>query len=311
MAFDASGTYASGGSCPGCGNAMAPNEVLHQTTRSGPSSGAPPLSAGGWGGRPRYRIGSGIGEILEGTFRVWGQTLLPNGLLQCIPMALSVPITVAVIFATAVFGELLDSPIVMISGVVTMMMIVMIAHGASYLGSFTLLDDTMRQQGEENPISAFGTGVRRMPALVGLSILAFFAYLIAGIAPAAALSAASEMMGLAYSVVFALVLIPVALRLSVVVPAMMIEELGPIEAIVRSLDLTRGNTLTIFVSGLAVGAINMALVLFLFLFSLIPLFGFFASIALTVVFGTLTTAFSFTLFAGFRDAAEDRLHGEV
>lgn len=290
---------------------MAPDEVLQQTMRSGPSSGAPPLSAGGWGGRPRYRIGSSIGDILEGTFRVWGQTLLPNGLLHCIPMALSVPITIGVVFASAIFGEMLDSPIVMIAGIFTMMMIIMIAHGASYLGSFSLLDDTMRQQGEENPISAFGTGVRRMPALFGLSILATLAYLVVGVAPAAALSMVAESMALIYTGVFALVLIPVALRLSLVIPAMMIEELGPIEAVVRSLDLTRGNAITIFAAGLVVGVVNLALFFFLFLFSLIPLFGFFASIALTVVVSTLSTAFTFTIFAGFRDAAEDRLHGEV
>ena len=312
MNVDVSGALASGTSCPGCGTQLNldPGFAFHGGQRI-PASGAPPLTAGGWGGRPRYRIGSSITDILEGTFRVWGQSLIPNGLLGFLPTALSIPffIAFAVLFSFA--NHLFDSQTLTVSMVVLMFLIPLLAYFAAYLGSFVILDDTVRQQGDENIVSAFATGVRRLPAAVLSWMVLSFGLFTFYFLPSFALATVSPKIGFLVCAVLSIPVMVVSLRVSVALPAMMIEELGPIDAVVRSFQLTRGHGLTLFVASIAVGGFTMFIGLFLMVASWIPLVGFFASIFLMVLVNTLVTAFSFTCFAGLRDADENERHGEV
>lgn len=114
-----------------------------------------------------------------------------------------------------------------------------------------------------------GQGFRR---IVGL----FLTFLLAGLATAGGW------------LLFVVPGVMIATAASVALPAVMVERLGPMQALKRSFDLTRGHRWSLFAAFLAIFGINLAVSLAGNLLQLaIPIVGVLVSLAFSVVFGTI------------------------
>jgi hypothetical protein len=121
--------------------------------------------------------------------------------------------------------------------------------------------------------SAFGAGMRSAPTLLAVMVLFLIGYFVGALAIGALTAALSSLgtAGAAVSVLlFVIVLIYLACRLTLVFPVVPVDGVrNPITAIGRSWSLTRGNVLPIFLAMLVLIAITLVLVAIL----VAPVFG--------------------------------------
>jgi hypothetical protein len=92
-----------------------------------------------------------------------------------------------------------------------------------------------------------------------------------------------------------------SLRLLVAGPAIVVEDLGVIDGIKRSLAMTRGNVVDIFVAGLVLWAVLFAVNMATSVISLIPILGAMFQLAISIVLGSIQAVFMFLLYAALRD----------
>jgi hypothetical protein len=118
---------------------------------------------------------------------------------------------------------------------------------------------------------------------------------------------AGIVVGLAVGLGFVLLIVPgviLGCGLSIVMPIVVAEKRGPIDAIGRSWNLTSGYKGTIFLTGLVFGLIYFGLALVGMVFNLIPILGQLASLLINVLTGSLGTIWYAVAYHDIRVAKE-------
>ncbi|MBM4280287.1 MAG: hypothetical protein FJ137_05860 [Deltaproteobacteria bacterium] len=272
--------------------------------------------------RPPFGVALDPSDILRRTFALWREDAVHLGLVTALPyvtFALAVVAAVGAAVSVTDFGELgaLQLAAVGVGGGLLLAGALFLV--ASYGGAFLVVEERLR--GEPRSTGAVGALLSGLPFLRRLSVVYLLG--VAGgttlLAPALASgglavaqnSVALGLLGLFLGVVGLVAAAYGVLRLLVVGPVIVAEDVGVSAAIARSLDLTRGRVghvllvCVVFVAVLFVVNSAMAIV------SLVPLLGLLAQCVGTIAVGSLQTVFLFVLYAalvdreaGLPDAAE-------
>jgi hypothetical protein len=184
---------------------------------------------------------------------------------------------------------------------------------AANAGTFLLVEERLRH--EDRSAGAVGALLSGLPHLLRLTV----AYVVSAIvfvlplAPAlvstfAAVASESWSLGLFSAglwFVGGVVDIYVGLRLVAVGPVIVFENVGPLRAVTRSIELTRGRVVDVFVASIVVfgviGAINMATSIL----GIVPLVGAVVQLVVGVVLAALQSVFLALLYAALRDREAD------
>lgn len=261
---------------------------------------------------PAYGVPLNPGELLSRAFDLWKAKLGALSALSGIPylamVACAVVVGVGVVFA----GVDEHSPVPVLIGVgvagFVALMLTMVAMCAGQAGSVVLLEDQVRNDGRvAGVVEAFGLGF----SSVGRFILAYLAFaaismvLFAPVMGAIGLAAAEMFIPAALLGVLALpafaVFFYLMLRISAFVPALVIEDLGPIAALRRSAALTRGNVVDVFIAYLVLGGCMMGVNLVTSFLGIIPIIGLIFQLVVSVLMMSYQATFMFLVYAALRD----------
>ena len=258
------------------------------------------------------------GQLLTRTFSLWSKDIGRLIGINALPIALILVLgalgvgAAFAVYGVAVLNAFDDSAmwIPLAIGGMGFGIVSWLLYVAGQVGSFVAVEEVIR--GEPPRIGAFGAitaGLSSMPALLG--VYAVFAVITAVIlVPVTGLTVAaiaSESIGLgigAFVVAMpsSVVICYVGLRLLTIAPvAAVVEELGPIAALRRSLELTKGNAIDLFVAALVFGVTLMGINICLSILGIIPIVGAFVQLASIVVLGSLQAVWATLAYAGLRD----------
>lgn len=201
---------------------------------------------------PQFRP-LGFGEILDGAFTLYRRNLVPFLLTALIPtLAL---MGMMAVFGRDVFAAMASNDPVQVAGVLGPMMLLGLVGALVYIVMWGALTQEAAQAYLGQPATVadgMRTGLRKLLPVLGAGLVIFAVLAVAYIAAAAlffiigAIGGASGSQAVA--VVFALVAAVVAAGaylmvialLFAVLPAIVVEGKGPVQAIGRSFDLARG-----------------------------------------------------------------------
>lgn len=194
----------------------------------------------------------GFGEILDGAFTLYRRnlvTFLVTALVPTLALMQLLPLITTSAGATA-SGD----PAQILRAFVSMMLILFLA-GLVYIVMWAALTREASQAYLGQPATladGLRTGVRKVPAVLGAGIVIFIALLAAYVAVAllfiiiagAGAASGSAGMGVVFVMVAAVAAaaayVLVIALLFAVLPAIVVEDKGPLQAIGRSFDLARG-----------------------------------------------------------------------
>jgi hypothetical protein len=201
---------------------------------------------------PTYRP-LGFGEILDGAFTLYRRNLVTFLVTALLPTLALMWLMAR--YAGGVFVALLSEDPTRILGALGTMVVAGTAGGVIYLVMWAALTRETAQAYLMQPRSVadgFRTALRKLPTLLGsaivigiaLAVLFFALSIVLGVIAAimgagAGGSASTVLSGLLGLMMFAVYLVVVA-TLFAVLPAVIVEDKGPVEAIARSFDLARG-----------------------------------------------------------------------
>lgn len=261
------------------------------------------------------------GQLISRTFSLWSDDFWRLVGINALPLALMLGLGVVggvaafalygVGIAGALDGNIGDAMLLpLIAGGVGFSIVCGLLYVAGQVGSYVAVEEMVR--GEPRRIGAFaaiGAGLSSMPAVIGIYL--FFGVLstllmspVMGLGVAAAVSESWMLGGAAALVAMPcfVLLCYASLRLLTVAPvAAVIEELGPIAALRRSLELTKGNTVDLFIAALVFGCAMFGINMVVGFFGLIPFLGIFVQLAAMVLFGALQSVWLTLAYAGLRD----------
>ncbi len=253
------------------------------------------------------------GSLISRTMSVWsadlGRLIAVNGLPYLLMVVLGIVAGIA--GWTLSSGGDDDAMLVpLIAGGVGYCIVCALLYVAGQVGSFIVVEESVRGEPRSiGVVAAIAAGLSSMPAMIGIYavVLVVCASISLPLVATISIAAATESWGVGGAAVLlafpTIVAIGYAsLRLFAVAPAAaVIEELGPIASMRRSLELTRGNTVDLFVAALVFGAVIFGLNMVVGILGLIPLFGLLVQLAAMVVFGSLQSVWMFLAYAGLRD----------
>lgn len=195
----------------------------------------------------------GFGEILDGAFTLYRRNLVTFLVTAILPMA--VMGAVLAMFGMSVFGAIASGDptwfmsvmgglllMVVLGGVVYVVMWAALTREASqaYLGQPTSVGDGM-QAGFRKLLPIIGAGI---VSVIGMFVVFFALSIVVGILAAIAGGSGSTVMAVIIGFITFVAMMAVYLLtfafLFAVLPAIIVENKGPIEAIGRSIDLARG-----------------------------------------------------------------------
>lgn len=263
-----------------------------------------------------YGVSLRAGDLLQQTWQMWRDDVVRLTGITALPYGFMIIAAIGLVVVGAVMGfdpdHLEDSgPFMGLvigggGGLVISAALLLVAAAA---GTFHAVEERLR--GEHRADGVVGTlllGVGSLMRLMG-------AYLVVGIvmtamaipATAATIGAiATESWGLGG--VALLVWVPTfvawiyaSLRLVVAGPAIVAEDLGVVDGIKRSLALTSGQVLDVFVAGLVMWAVMFGVNMATSVLSIIPLFGAVVQLVFGIVMASIQAVFMFLLYAGLRD----------
>ncbi|HEY1099450.1 MAG TPA: hypothetical protein VGF99_11000 [Myxococcota bacterium] len=181
---------------------------------------------------------------------------------------------------------------------------------AAQVGSYIVVEEQVR--GEPRSIGvgrALTTGLSAMPAVLAIWIVGG-AVGAATFAPVMAIGAyaiveesiVGGLLALAISVPAFLFMLWTALRVFALAPVVaVIEEVGAIEAMRRTVALTKGNVGDLFVAGLVFSVVMFGINMVVNVFGIIPIIGLLIQLGGGIVFGALSSVWFFLAYAGLRD----------
>jgi hypothetical protein len=195
----------------------------------------------------------GFGEILDGAFTLYRRNLATFVVTSLLPVA--VMAAAFVTFGGAYFEAALSGDPSAMLGAMGSFFIGMFIGGLAYLAMWTALTRQAAQAYLGQPTSVADgtrTGIAKLLAVAGaafligiLFLVAYFAVaivfvVIVGIGTASGSTAMAVIFGLVAGLLAVAAYLGAVAMLFAVVPAIVVEDKGPIEAIGRSVDLARG-----------------------------------------------------------------------
>ena len=256
-----------------------------------------------------------VGALLGSTFQTWVDNLGP--LIGLCVLAFLPMLVVAGAAAGGAYFLTQDGSttgmIAMGVGGTAAAVALMMAALATLAGSFLMLEERVRHEPRTlTVVNAFKQGF-------GYAGRAFFGYLLVMLPfVIPALSMAGFAMSVGFEIhdnrsiagmvaVFGLTMLPMiyfVLRLSALLPALVVEDLSVGVALQRSLELTRGRVGTLFVTYLLFGMISFVAMFFVALLGIIPILGQLVGLAFQVCTYPLSMVVPFILYAGMRTDEE-------
>lgn len=201
---------------------------------------------------PQFRP-LGFGEILDGAFTLYRRNLVPFLVTALIPTLALVGLIA--VFGRGVFGAMASNDPALIARAFGSMMLLGFAGALVYIVMWGALTREAAQSYLGQPATVgdgMRTGVRKLLPILGAGIVIFIALfaaymavaliflLIAGAGAASGIAALGVVFTLVAAVVAAAAYLLVIALLFAVLPAIVVEDKGPIQAIGRSFDLARG-----------------------------------------------------------------------
>jgi hypothetical protein len=195
----------------------------------------------------------GFGEILDGAFTLYRRNLVTFLVTALVPTAIFAAAFVA--FGGPYFAAALSDDVNGMLGAAALFFVGMFVGGLAYVALWGALAREASQAYLGQPTSVgdgMRTGVRKLPAMlgsglvigIGMLIVVFALALVVGVlgalAGAAGGGAMTVVIGFLTFVIMAAVYLLCIVVLFAVLPAIVVENKGPIEAISRSIDLARG-----------------------------------------------------------------------
>jgi hypothetical protein len=212
----------------------------------------------------RYVTKFDVGDAISTTIKAWAKLFFPLtvfGLLAALPV-------VAVVYFFPLGdpeqddGETVSQRLILLGAVAGL-----VGTAAGLMVSGAATNMVFRHLNQE-PVSAGGAladGLAKLPRLLGLSLLVFGGALVLAL-PAGLLALAGPV-GILGTIVLGLVIFVVFLGLVLASPALVVENLGPTDAIRRSLFLAKGRRfgifVVLFVVGFVAGVLSYVVKLFL------------------------------------------------
>jgi hypothetical protein len=266
-----------------------------------------------------YGMPLDAGALLGRMYNIWigdaprqvGIIALPYAVLVALGV---VAVVVAVVARVAEMGDPSIGVIVAAGGVGLAACVVSFAlFVAAQAGAMLALEEAAR--GERRHLSVFGAIAAGWPAfwnllgtycLTGLGALVLCApgAILVSVGAAMEDQIAVAVAGGALLFVGVCACLYGVFRLAVMVPSAVIEELGPVQAMQRSIVLTRGKVGSVFVASLLFGAVMMGINFATMLVGMIPLLGALVQLGVSIVLGSLQSAFAFSLYAALKDTEE-------
>lgn len=195
----------------------------------------------------------GFGEILDGAFTLYRRNFVTFLLTAIIPSV--VMIALLAVFGVGMLGAVASGDPTALAGAIGSIFLVMIGAGLAYLVMWAALTREAAQAYLGEPTSVgdgMRAGLRKLLPLLGAGIVmfvllmvAYFAVLLVGmvlmgVAAATGSGTLMVLFGLVVGVLAVLGYMVVIGSLFAVLPAIIVEGKGPLEAISRSIDLARG-----------------------------------------------------------------------
>ena len=195
----------------------------------------------------------GFGEILDGAFTLYRRNFVTFLVTALIPMV--VMAGVIAVFGVGVFAAMASGDPTAMMGMMGGLFLMAIVGGLVYVVMWGGLTREAAQAYLGQPTSVadgMGTGLRKLAwvvaagivAILGMIVVIFALSLVVGILAAIAggsgSTAVAVVIGFVTFVVMGAVYLLSFAMLFAVVPAIVVEDKGPIEAIGRSIDLARG-----------------------------------------------------------------------
>jgi hypothetical protein len=263
-----------------------------------------------------YGVSLRAGDLLSQTWRVWRDDAVRLTGITALPYGFMFLAAIGLVVAGVVMGfdpdHLEDSgPFMGLvigggGGLVISAALLLVAAAA---GTFHAVEERLR--GEHRADGVIGMlllGVGSLARLMG-------AYIVVGAAMMALALPATVATGMAFAAeswglgIGAMLLwmptciawIYASLRLLVAGPAIVVEDLGVIDGIKRSLAMTRGHVVDIFVAGLVLWAVLFGVNMATTVISLVPIFGAMFQLVVGIVMASIQAVFMFLLYAGLRD----------
>jgi hypothetical protein len=259
-------------------------------------------------------------EVLRRTFNAWHDDALRLGLLVALPymVIFAAGVAGAIAFGLAeanvlgrdflrTFGLAQATALGVAGGVFLTCVLLFVAASA---GGVLIVDERLR--GEERSSGAFGALLAGLQYLGRMLVctLSVGGLILTLLLPAIACGAAAAVLeswpiGLG-ALMLALLggggAVFVALRLLVAGAALVIEDLGPVAALQRSVELTRGRMGDVFAASALMFVVVFAINMGTALLGLIPIVGALVQIVSGIIVGSLQSVFLVVLYAGLRDA---------
>ncbi len=180
---------------------------------------------------------------------------------------------------------------------------------AAQAGVFLVVEERLR--GESRGLGTMGALLQGLGSLgrmvgayttIGVAMMAVCApaALLAGVAIATE-SVAAGVAAFVLLMPSVIAIFYASMRMVVVGPAIVAEDLGVVAALKRSMDLTRGRVSDVFVAFLVLGAVLMGFNIVVSIVGIIPLVGAVVQIAASIVMGAVQCVFMFYVYAALRD----------
>ncbi len=282
--------------CPVCGASFEGLDPYTQT--EGLIDDAGPEVARDAAGE--YSIGLGVSESIGAAFRLWtgalGQLVLLALIQMVLPLAFG--IAMAVILPALVQDSGAVIGILVILGPVLLAGMIAVSIPAT-IGMYLILDDHARHGGPRRSVNqAFVEGYQYLWRYLGVSLLLGLTFVL--ITAPIWLAVALEAGGVAFlfGLGAAVAIIWLAVRWSVLFPALVAEDRPGIESMGRSAELVSGYWWLVFGAFVVFGLLVFGVALVVSALGLIPIVGQIISIAFQLLAGTLATAFTFAIYAG-------------